>query len=65
MNSDKLARALGYLPFDPWPLAGQHVPAHREWHFEGDRGSPELLKRVLYHNPRLHRRAYPQAATIV
>jgi len=65
LNSDKLALAQGYQPFDPWPLADEHVPTHREWHFEGDRGSPELLKRVLYHNPRLHRRACPEAATTV
>ena len=52
MNSGKLARALGYDPFDPWPLDDEHVPTHREWHFEGPRGSPELLADVLYRNPR-------------
>jgi dTDP-4-dehydrorhamnose reductase len=56
MDSTKLARALGYDPFDPWPLADEHVPTHRRWHYEGERGSPELLKEVLYHNPRLRRR---------
>lgn len=56
MDSTKLARALGYDPFDPWPLADEHVPTHRQWHYEGERGSPELLKEVLYHNPRLRRR---------
>lgn len=48
MNSRKLADALGFDPFDPWPLAEEHVPTHREWHYEGPRGSPELLERVLY-----------------
>jgi dTDP-4-dehydrorhamnose reductase len=57
MDSTKLASALGYDPFDPWPLDEEHVPTHREWHFEGPRGSPELLKRVLYHNPRRRRHA--------
>jgi dTDP-4-dehydrorhamnose reductase len=56
MDSTKLARALSYDPFDPWPLADEHVPTHRQWHYEGQRGSPELLKEVLYHNPRLRRR---------
>jgi dTDP-4-dehydrorhamnose reductase len=54
MNSAKLAAAIGYEPFDPWPLDEVHVPTHREWHFEGPRGSPQLLKEVLYHNPRRH-----------
>jgi dTDP-4-dehydrorhamnose reductase len=51
MNSSKLSRALGYDPFDPWPLADEHSPTHREWHFEGPRGSPALLAEVLYLNP--------------
>jgi dTDP-4-dehydrorhamnose reductase len=51
MVSSKLARALGYDPFDPWPLHDEHVPTHRQWHFEGPRGSPELLAEVLYQNP--------------
>src|SRR5262245_5831073 len=50
MDSNKLARALGYDPFDPWPLAEEHVPSHREWHFEGPRGSPALLAEALYRN---------------
>jgi dTDP-4-dehydrorhamnose reductase len=56
MDSSKLARALGYEPFDPWPLGDEHVPTHRQWHCEGARGSPELLQEVLYRNPRFHRR---------
>jgi dTDP-4-dehydrorhamnose reductase len=51
MDSSKLTRALGYDPFDPWPLADEHVPTHRQWHYEGPRGSPELLAEVLYRNP--------------
>jgi dTDP-4-dehydrorhamnose reductase len=54
LNSDKLARALGHNPFDPWPLHDEHVPTHRDWHFEGPRGSYALLAEILYHNPRLH-----------
>jgi dTDP-4-dehydrorhamnose reductase len=56
MDSTKLARALGFDPFDPWPLAEEHVPTHRQWHYEGQRGSPELLQEVLYRNPRLRQR---------
>lgn len=54
LNSDRLRQALGYEPFDPWPLYQEHVPTHPEWHCErrpGDRGSPELLAEVLYRNP--------------
>jgi dTDP-4-dehydrorhamnose reductase len=52
LDSSKLTQALGYDPFDPWPLADQHVPTHRQWHQEGPRGSPELLADVLYRNPK-------------
>lgn len=54
MDSSKLAAALGYRPFDPWPLDKTFVPTHREWHFErrpGERGSRELLAEILYRNP--------------
>jgi dTDP-4-dehydrorhamnose reductase len=55
LDSSKLARALGYEPFDPWPLHDDLVPTHRDWHRErpaGENGSPEYLREVLYHNPR-------------
>jgi dTDP-4-dehydrorhamnose reductase len=58
LDSSKLIRALGYQPFDPWPLHEEHVPTHRDWHRErpaGENGSPELLAEVLYSNPRLRR----------
>ncbi len=48
MDSSKLARALGYEPFDPWPLEEHWVPTHREWHYErpaGEVGSAALLRR--------------------
>ena len=53
LNSDKLTAALGYNPFDPWPLPEEFVPTHAEWHFErgGICGSAELLADVLYRNP--------------
>jgi hypothetical protein len=60
MNSDKLKRALGYAPFDPWPLMDEHVPTDRLWHYKrppGEGGSRELLARVLYRNPRYGSRA--------
>lgn len=65
MDSSKLAGALGHNPFDPWPLDDEQMPTHREWHFEGPRGSPQLLKEILYRNPRRHHRASPTAAATV
>jgi dTDP-4-dehydrorhamnose reductase len=55
LDSTLLSRALGFEPFDPWPLPEEFVPTDPSWHFErpaGERGSPELLARVLYRNPR-------------
>jgi dTDP-4-dehydrorhamnose reductase len=55
MDSTKLAAALGYEPFDPWPLDDRWVPTDRRWHYErpaGENGSPELLAEILYRNPR-------------
>ena len=54
MNSSALADALGEQPFDPWPLDEQFVPTDPDWHHQrvGFQGSPELLQRVLYQNPR-------------
>jgi dTDP-4-dehydrorhamnose reductase len=55
MNSDKLVRGLGYAPFDPWPADERFVPTHDQWHYErpnNEPGSPDLLARVLYRNPR-------------
>ncbi len=54
MDSRKLLAALGYDPFDPWPLDDRWVPTHRDWHRErppGEHGSPELLTEILYRNP--------------
>jgi len=64
MDSSKLARALGYEPFDPWPLDEEHVPSHRTWHYEGPRGSPSLLKELLYHNRRQHARSGRSVAAL-
>jgi dTDP-4-dehydrorhamnose reductase len=53
LDSTKLTTALGYNPFDPWPLPEQFVPTHPQWHFErsGFRGSKALLAEALYKNP--------------
>jgi dTDP-4-dehydrorhamnose reductase len=54
MKSDKLAVALGYQPFAPWPLFDQHLPADRDWHRQrplGEVASPEFLADVLYRKP--------------
>ena len=51
MDSSRLARALGYSPFAPWPLEDQFFPTGPEWHFDRNSdwsGSRELLGNVLY-----------------
>jgi dTDP-4-dehydrorhamnose reductase len=56
MNCDKLVRALGYQPFDPWPVDESLVPTHRDWHRErpaGEPRSPQHLVGVLANNPRV------------
>ena len=55
LDSSRLTNALGFAPFDPWPLNEDYLPTHREWHCErskGEEGSPDLLASVLYRNPR-------------
>ena len=55
MDSARLAQAVGYEPFDPWPLHAEHVPTDPLWHYDrnnGFSGSPELLAQVLYRNPK-------------
>jgi dTDP-4-dehydrorhamnose reductase len=57
MDSSKLLAALGYDPFDPWPLDDRWVPTHRRWHEErptDETRSPELLARILCRNPARH-----------
>ncbi len=56
MNSEKLARALGFQPFAPWPLDDRWVPTHQQWHCERPRGEPrgpEVLADVFYRKPNL------------
>lgn len=55
MDSSRLAAAVGFQPFDPWPYPAGMVPDSLDWHFARDsdwHGSPHLLARVLYRNPR-------------
>lgn len=54
LDSSRLSTALGYCPFDPWPLDDAFVPTDREWHRRRDAfvGSSALLAQVLYANPR-------------
>ena len=64
MDSGKLIRALGYNPFDPWPLDDRLVPTDRDWHRRrppGEPRSPEHLQRVLSFHP-LRRTARDDAA---
>ncbi len=54
MDSSKLAAALGYQPFHPWPYDDRFVPTHREWHFDRTpdwQGSRQLLGEILHRNP--------------
>jgi dTDP-4-dehydrorhamnose reductase len=53
LDSSKLIDALGYQPFDPWPLHDELVPDDRQWHCRNQPvvGSPEQVRRLLYQNP--------------
>jgi dTDP-4-dehydrorhamnose reductase len=54
MNSDKLIAALGYNPFQPWPVGDELVPSDRHWHFHrpaGELGSLDWLAARLYRYP--------------
>ena len=42
MDCSKLARALGYDPFDPWPHDEALVPTHHDWHRERPPGEQWL-----------------------
>lgn len=51
LDSSRLAAALDYQPLASWPLDDHFVPTDRHWHEErpsGEKGSPELLARLLY-----------------
>jgi len=54
MDSGKLRAALGYEPLDPWPADDRWMPTDADWHRRrfGEPGSPALLAKVLYRNPR-------------
>jgi dTDP-4-dehydrorhamnose reductase len=54
MNSTALVEALnGDELLDAWPYDPALVPTDSNWHHDrsGERGSPELLARILYRNP--------------
>ncbi|MDX1965292.1 MAG: sugar nucleotide-binding protein [Pirellulales bacterium] len=64
MNSSKLAAALGYQPFDPWPLEERWIPTDREWHYRrepAEGGCGRLLAELLYRNPRRNLHIPPKA----
>ena len=63
LDSTKLAKALGELPFNPWPFDDALVPDRRDWHFDrnGDSGSPEMLAEILYRNPLRETASQPPA----
>jgi dTDP-4-dehydrorhamnose reductase len=54
MNSDKLIKALGYNPFDPWPYCDNLIPSNLNWHYERpdhEERSPRHLHQILCSNP--------------
>jgi dTDP-4-dehydrorhamnose reductase len=54
MDSSKLALALGYQPFAPWPHDKAMVPIDKNWHWErsvDEVGSYERVIAELYRNP--------------
>ena len=54
MDSSKLADALGYDPFAPWPLDERLAPTHRDWHYArpaNETRGPEALHELLCVNP--------------
>ncbi len=54
LDSSKLTEALGYAPFDPWPLHDDLLPSDRRWHHDRTQfsGSAELLRHLLYRHPK-------------
>jgi dTDP-4-dehydrorhamnose reductase len=59
MNSAKLIAALGYNPFQPWPVGDQLVPSDRRWHFHRPVEEPcslDWLAARLYRYPPTERR---------
>lgn len=54
MDSSKLADAIGFEPFDPWPTDDALVPTDPEWHYRMAKqfgGSESSVHRLLYCNP--------------
>jgi dTDP-4-dehydrorhamnose reductase len=53
LDCSKLIAALGYQPFDSWPVDPAHWPHEREWHYDrnGDQqGSAARVADCLYRN---------------
>ena len=62
MNSTPLTTLLGQEFVDPWPFSSEWTPSHENWHYErssGIPGSQDLLRSVLYANPRRGELARP------
>ena len=55
MRSNKLIDAIGFSPFDAWPIDDRWSPTHRQWHYDrsdDEENSADLLQRILYMNPK-------------
>jgi dTDP-4-dehydrorhamnose reductase len=65
VDSTRLARALGRVPFQPWPLDDEFVPTDRQWHWRREEdasdwtGSHHLLAERLYRRPSYRGRGRP------
>ncbi|MGQ9769250.1 MAG: SDR family oxidoreductase [Thermogutta sp.] len=46
MNSEKLARALGFQPFLPWPFDARLLPTSRNWHRDFRKSGPAASRNM-------------------
>ena len=58
LDSQRLAQAIGFSPFDPWPLHDEYVPDHHDWHVQRESDTASKTERFqtalyesLYQNP--------------
>ncbi len=54
LDSSKIAKVLGWRPFDAWPALPELMPTNRRWHYErpeGEQYSIDQMNRILTLNP--------------
>jgi dTDP-4-dehydrorhamnose reductase len=47
MCSDKIVRALGCNPFQPWPVGEELIPTDRQWHFQRPPDHPGSFAQIV------------------